>query len=169
MFINDQIPIKDLPDFKQPIFKAISKAYLKVIIFNDIILCAFLFGILLLLNNFIKTEALRSYFWIIYILFSIILITHFILIILGFAKRGYAIRDKDILYKRGLINHTVTIIPNVRIQHTDISRGFIARQFGFATLNIYTAGETGDDLSIKGLSYEEAEKLNSHLTTKINE
>src|SRR5690606_41032422 len=38
---------------------------------------------------------------------------------LAFKKRGYAVREKDLLYRSGILSTTTTIVPFNRIQHID--------------------------------------------------
>ena len=56
-----------------------------------------------------------------------------------------------------------TVVPYVRIQHVDASRGPVERAFGLATTVVYTAGSRGADVSIPGLSPERAEDLQTRL------
>jgi membrane protein YdbS with pleckstrin-like domain len=92
-----------------------------------------------------------------------------LLTILSFSKRKYALRTHDIIYTKGFLVNTVTTLPFIRIQHIEISRSFLARKLNLATLNIYSAGSSGENLSIKGLSLEAANRLNDHITSKLNE
>ena len=80
---------------------------------------------------------------------------------------GYAVRDKDIIYKSGVFWRTVTAIPFNRIQHVEKSSTPLDRRFRLATLQIFTAGGTGGDLKIHGLPAKTAEKLRFFILGKI--
>ena len=84
-----------------------------------------------------------------------------IMVLVGprYRQKGYAVRDRDISYKTGLINRKTTTIPFNRVQHCDIKQGIISRYFGLSKLNVYTAGGAKSDLSIPGLNLEKAQKL----------
>ncbi len=82
-------------------------------------------------------------------------------------KKGYAIRDKDIVYKSGVFWHTVTAIPFNRIQHVEKSSTPLDRKFHIATLQLFTAGGTGGDLKIHGLSTRTAEKLRTFILDRV--
>jgi len=82
-------------------------------------------------------------------------------------KKGYAIRDKDILYKSGVFWRTVTAIPFNRIQHVEKSSTPLDRKFNLASLQLYTAGGSGGDLQIHGLPARVAEKLRVFILDKI--
>ncbi|MEY3369001.1 MAG: hypothetical protein RI973_2156, partial [Bacteroidota bacterium] len=86
---------------------------------------------------------------------------------LGWSRAGYALREHDILYRRGVYFHTETAIPFNRMQHCEITRGPIERAFDLATLKIYTAGTSGGDLAIEGLPVEEAQRIKEFITLKI--
>jgi len=74
-------------------------------------------------------------------------------------KRGYVLRDKDILFRKGVVWRSVTAIPFNRIQHVETSSTPFDRKFDLATLQLFTAGGSGGDLKIDGLSTVIAEQL----------
>ncbi len=82
-------------------------------------------------------------------------------------RRGYAVRERDIIYKSGVFWRTVTAIPFNRIQHVEKSSTPLDRRFQVATLQLFTAGGTGGDLKIHGLSTKTAEKLRFFILEKI--
>jgi uncharacterized membrane protein YdbT with pleckstrin-like domain len=43
--------------------------------------------------------------------------------VMAVKRRAFALRDKDILYKRGLLSTTTTIMPFNRIQHVAMHEG----------------------------------------------
>lgn len=74
-------------------------------------------------------------------------------------RRGYVLRDKDILFRKGVIWQSVTAIPFNRIQHVESSSTPLDRQFDLATLQLFTSGGSGGDLKIDGLGSNVAEAL----------
>jgi len=80
---------------------------------------------------------------------------------------GYAVRDKDILYKAGVFWRTVTAIPFNRIQHVEKSSTPLDRRFRVATLQLFTAGGSGGDLKIHGLPAQLAENLRVFILEKV--
>jgi len=87
--------------------------------------------------------------------------------LLSVPKKGYAVRERDMLYKSGVFWRTVTAIPFNRIQHVEKSSTPLDRRFGIASLQIFTAGGSGGDLKIHGLSTKTAEKLRFFILEKI--
>ncbi len=84
----------------------------------------------------------------------------------GYRKRSYALREKDITYKKGWIFRTILTIPFNRIQHTEVSQGPLERKYELCTLKIYTAGGATSDLSIPGLEQDEAQQLRDYISKK---
>ena len=82
-------------------------------------------------------------------------------------KKGYALRDKDIIYKSGVFWRAVIAIPFNRIQHVEKSSTPLDRKFNLATLQLFTAGGSGGDLKIHGLSAKTAEKLRTFILDKV--
>ncbi|WP_290701401.1 PH domain-containing protein [Lacinutrix sp.] len=167
MFANQEIDISTIPKAEIVSLKPISRSYLKILFINNILKYIILFGLIISGNNFLEKEWISNVFWYVIILLVVLFILQSIITVLGFKKRGYALRTHDIIYAKGLLSHKKTIVPFIRIQHTETKQSFIAKLFNLASLNVYTAGESGGDLSINGLTRTEAENINQLLTTKI--
>jgi len=75
----------------------------------------------------------------------------------------YQIREDAIYLERGVVTHVRTLVPYVRIQHVDTSRGPVERALGLSTLVVYTAGSRGADVSIPGLRPHEASDLQQRI------
>ena len=167
MFENE--PVSDFPNITEIIFKSISKKFLKVILLNvSFLFCIILIG-LILADYFNLFEELGDYFNLFYgayiVVFSLVILLNF----LGFKKRKYALREKDISYKSGIFFKKLTTVPFSRVQHIEIDEKPISRLFGLASLSVYTAGDSSDDLVIKGITKEIASQIKEFISTKINE
>ncbi|MEK6890549.1 MAG: PH domain-containing protein [Nanoarchaeota archaeon] len=55
----------------------------------------------------------------------------------------YEINNDEIKIEQGIIWKKYSSIPYERVQNVDIQRGIIARMFGFSTVQIETAGQSG--------------------------
>ena len=82
-------------------------------------------------------------------------------------RRGYAVRDKDILYKAGVLWRSVTAAPYNRVQHAETGNAPMDRRFGLARLTVFTAGTAGGDLRIEGLDDAMAEQLRVFVVGKV--
>ena len=83
--------------------------------------------------------------------------------VLRYRSWSYEVREDSLYLERGVLTEVTTVVPYVRIQHVDASRGPVERAFGLATTVVYTAGSRGADVSIPGLSPERAEDLQTRL------
>jgi membrane protein YdbS with pleckstrin-like domain len=166
-FNNDVI--LQLPDITKIEFKKIDKNYLKVILINFFLVTIPLFTGLILLHQFVFSDEVIAYIMLIYTTFLTLLVCVLLYLLLGFSKRKYALREKDISYKSGLFVKTLTTVPFSRIQHVEIDEKPTSRLFGLASLSVYTAGDSSDDLVVKGITKETALQIKEFISTKINE
>lgn len=77
----------------------------------------------------------------------------------GWPLRGYLVREHDIVYRSGWWTRTVTAVPFTRIQHSEIQQGPLGRWLGHCHLKLYTAGASGANLEIPGLSMSTARNI----------
>ncbi len=97
----------------------------------------------------------------------VILITvSFVAVPIGYRRRAYALRTRDITYKKGWLYKSMITLPFNRIQHTEVSQGPVERKFRLATLKIFTAGGSSSDLAIPGLDQETAQELREFIAGK---
>jgi len=167
IFSNDLV--LELPDIKKLEFIKINKNYLKVILINLFLVFSPLYIGLILLHQLVFTKEINEFIIPIYSVFTAVFGFVIWYILLSFTKRKYALREKDISYKSGLLIRQITTVPFSRIQHVETDEKPISRIFGLASLSIYTAGDSSDDLVIKGITKKKALKIKEFITTKINE
>jgi uncharacterized protein len=60
---------------------------------------------------------------------------------------------------RGWMFHLDTIVPFVRVQHIDVTRGPLDKMFGTATLVVHTAGTHNSIVTLPGLAPERAAEI----------
>ena len=63
----------------------------------------------------------------------------------------------------------MTTVPFSRIQHVEIDESVFSRLFKLASISVFTAGDSSDDLVIKGLSKEKALQIKEFISTKVND
>ena len=90
---------------------------------------------------------------------TLLAITVYAIVVLGFKKKLYAVRERDIVYQSGLFWRKFTVLPYKRVQHAEVQQGPIDRMFELGKLNIYTAGGASSDMSISGLEINQAQSL----------
>lgn len=75
----------------------------------------------------------------------------------------YEVRDDALYLERGVLTEVRTVVPYVRLQHVDVSRGPLERGLGLASVVVYTAGSRGADVTVPGLAPEDAKALQARL------
>lgn len=80
-------------------------------------------------------------------------------------RRGYVVREKDILHKSGVLWRSVKAVPFNRVQHTKLDSGLLDRRFGLANLSVFPAGAGGH--RIRGLGTDTAEQLRVYVSERI--
>lgn len=78
---------------------------------------------------------------------------------------GYAVREKDIVYRSGVLWQSVRVVPFNRVQHTKTDSRLLDRRFGLANLTVFPAGAGSQ--KIPGLGADTAEKLLAHVSERI--
>jgi hypothetical protein len=84
-----------------------------------------------------------------------------------YRRLGYAIDGRLLRTVRGWLFHTDTIVPFVRVQHIDVTRGPFDKLFGTATLVVHTAGTHNSVVTLPGLSPERAAEIREAIRHEI--
>ena len=84
-----------------------------------------------------------------------------------YRRLGYAIDGRLLRTVRGWLLHTDTIVPFVRVQHIDVTRGPVDKIFGTATLIVHTAGTHNSIVTLPGLSPERAAEIREAIRSEI--
>ena len=71
----------------------------------------------------------------------------------------YGLTDRLLQVVRGWLFHTDTIVPFVRVQHLDVTRGPLDKMFGTATLVVHTAGTRNSIVTVPGLAPDRAAEI----------
>lgn len=71
----------------------------------------------------------------------------------------YRLGERLLQVLRGWMFHSDTIVPFVRVQHMDVTRGPLDKMFGTATLVIHTAGTHNSIVTVPGLAPDRAEEI----------
>jgi membrane protein YdbS with pleckstrin-like domain len=82
---------------------------------------------------------------------------------------GYALREKDILYRRGFIVSSTTVVPFNRVQHVSVSRDVLDKFLNISSVQVFTAGGSGSDISVPGLDPQLAIQLKEALAVKLSQ
>jgi membrane protein YdbS with pleckstrin-like domain len=83
-----------------------------------------------------------------------------------YRKLRFAIDADGIRIERGILWRSLTALPRVRVQHSDVSQGPWQRRFGVATLKLYTAGSRYTKIELPGLEHGKAIALRDALLAR---
>lgn len=168
MFQNVSVNLNELPQVEEVQFEGISPKF-KII---QLLISAFFAVIAMIIASIVITNA-QEYEYIVSgsiagagVLFFLI---RTFVVWKGYPHKGYALREKDVIYKSGWIFRSTVVIPFARIQHGELSEGLIDRYFKVKRLKIFTAGGSSSDLSIPSLPSERAERLRKYIMERVIE
>lgn len=164
MFHNPEIPLDDLPGAGALDWLTLHPSYARRLRVSIVLVVAII-GIAIAALNFVPGIGLWqvALFWTQLLIFAVALL---IWPAFSVPRRGYVLRDKDILFRKGVVWRSVTAVPFNRIQHVETSSTPLDRRYGLATLQLFTAGGSGGDLKIDGLGKETAEQLRTFILEK---
>lgn len=164
---NLVISVENLPELEEVQYESLSESYKRVRFLESFIyLIIILIGVLVV-YYFFPRWGIFQYPYVLGGLGLAISIFVYFSIRIKFANTGYALRKKDILFKTGWLVRKQVSFPISRIQHSAVQSNFIERYFGLSSIAVYTAGSGSDDLLIRGLNKEDAEKINQWVAHQI--
>jgi len=165
-FTNETIDLNQLPKYQDIILNTPNKKYWSIIVIN-ISISLLLVGIGLITLLILNKES-RPYLYSIIGGYLVIGILIFLLHAASFKKRGFALREKDIVYKSGIIAESTSIIPINRIQHVALNEGIFSRMYKLATLQISTASGGSGQMNIAGIPIEKAKVIKEALVQRLD-
>lgn len=171
MFTNDQIIVSDLPTVNSVNYQRLHGKYNYVVgirlVIISIILIALFFSpyVLQVITNELPIDS--TLLLLVGIVGVVLAILISVVTWIGIGKKGYALREQDIIYKTGLISRSQTVIPFNRVQHVGVYESALLRVFNLCTVEFFTAGGALGDLKISGISKEEGERLKAYVIQKI--
>ena len=162
-FSNNNVFIENIPQTENVNYSTLEKKFLNVMVLNRVIWCV------ITLIAIIAIPILRDENFSIYIYLSSLFIWLMIFTFTGFSfkKKKYVFREHDLIYSSGVIFTKSILIPYNRIQHLAVHQGVFSRIYNLASIQFYTAGGSSSDISIKGLSKEDADRWKEFVSEKI--
>ena len=162
-FSNNNVFLENIPQKENVNYSTLEKKYLNVMVLNRVIWCV------ITLIAIIAIPILRDENFSIYIYLSSLFIWLTIFTFTGFSfkKKKYVFREHDLIYSSGVIFTKSILIPYNRIQHLAVHQGVFSRIYNLASIQFYTAGGSSSDISIKGLSKEDADRWKEFVSEKI--
>lgn len=84
-----------------------------------------------------------------------------------YRRLGYRLTDRLLQSVRGWLFHVDTLVPFVRVQHIDVTRGPLDKMFGTASLVVHTAGTHNSVVTINGLAPATASQIRDTIREHI--
>jgi len=103
-----------------------------------------------------------SFAWIIALAIAVVFLIGTIMNAFYARSIRYALREDDLLVKRGVMSQEIVAVPYGRMQVVDVERSFFQRMFGLSELTMVTAA-SGAKANIPGLKQADADELRDHL------
>jgi membrane protein YdbS with pleckstrin-like domain len=168
-FSNTVVDVDSLPQVSEVTFESLDPKYkwisfISTFIFLTVVLCGYI------IIGYIFNDTLISSPWIYIIIFLYvsILIWWFWIEYKSFAMMGYALREHDVLIREGIFFKSLIAVPYNRIQHCETFQGVLSRLVGLSSISIHTAGGSGSEISIDGLSQEKAQQVRQFIISKAS-
>ncbi len=76
-----------------------------------------------------------------------------------YRRLRYRLTDRMLHSVHGWMFHTDTLVPFVRVQHLDVTRGPLDKLFGTASLVVHTAGTHNSIVTVNGLAPDRAAEI----------
>ena len=171
MFVNPEIPLDALPSADAVEWHALDPRFVRCRQARNVVRAVVLFAIIGIAHAVVaNVPKLGDVGWLLpwlWVLGVKRLAWAVFWPVVDIPRRGYAVRDKDILYKAGVFWRSATAVPYNRVQHAETGSAPMERRFGLARLTVFTAGTTGGDLRIEGLDEATAERLRIFVVGKV--
>ena len=165
MFRNPEIAIDDLPDAEDLEWENLHPRFVRRMqVQHGLIALVPLIGATVFTVFLPAPLLVTVLLWVLVVSFAIVFFTW---PGISVPRQGYAVRDKDIVFKKGVVWRSVTAIPYNRIQHVETSSTPLDRKFGIAALQLFTAGGSGGDLNIHGIGADVAEQMRVYVLNKV--
>ena len=84
-----------------------------------------------------------------------------------YSRLGYRLTDRLLQSVRGWLFHVDTLVPFVRVQHIDVTRGPLDKMFGTASLVVHTAGTHNSIVTVNGLAPATASQIRDTIREHI--
>ena len=155
-FSNKTISPDELPSVESVTFIPLEKDYLLVerisFFLGQAIIIAIAVPVFLLVDSLQDTRII----FMALALFISLSVLSFVSTGLSFKFSGYALRERDLLFRSGWLKRRMRIVVRSRIQHVSVQSGPLERKFGLSSVSIFTAGSSEADFTIKGIKEETA-------------
>ena len=171
-FVNAEVPLGALPDAEHvdwtPLHPRFARRLQAGALIRSVVLVAgsgALHAVLVRNPGIIEgtPPGLPTFFW---TFLAVFCVWSVVWPLIAIPCRGYVVRERDLLYKSGVLWRSVKAFPFNRVQHTKLDGTPLDRRFDLASLSVFPAGG-GRGNRIRGLGRETAERLRVYISERI--
>lgn len=163
-FTNKPLAVADIPEHAQVPLEQVAPQFLKVMLWERFIYWVFIAAALGVLAWQLKVSALLYWRIGLGVLGAGLLLFMWYTARKSFANMGYALRQHDLIFRKGWLFEQLHVVPLKKIQHCQVKRGPLERRYKLSSLRIFTAGGAGADVTLGGLPTDTANILKDWLT-----
>lgn len=168
LFSNLEVDPVTLPKVQDLEYQPLESKFIYMLLIETVLGWFTLIGFIWFLYYVVEQTRFLPWVIVLTILMSLAFLLNLTFLKKACRERGYAVREKDITYKRGVIRTRHITIPYNRIQQVVVSQNLILRTVGLYSLNIRTAAQSSDGMEVAGLKRERAQQLKQMILDKIN-
>ncbi len=167
MFVNPEVPLDSLPGTEKlawnPLHPRFARRLQLGALFRAILIAAawgaiHYFGVI--------WEQVPWAPPLIWALFGVFALWSILWPLVSVPRRGYIVRERDILYRSGVFWRSVRAFPFNRVQHTKLDSTPLDRWFGLASVSVFPAGAHSGQ-RIRGFGRKTAERLRIYISERI--
>ena len=166
VFTNETVDEPSLPQASSLAYESLAPTYARTMIIEWLAVWVIIAVVNIGLNIFTPIDTLRSELWWVLVIVGLLAASVFLWAPMVANARGFALRERDIHYKSGIIWRKAVSLPFNRIQHVELESGPLERIFKLTTLKFFTAGGGSADMKIPALSFSRASTLRAFVMEK---
>lgn len=165
MFTNNQINEQDIPSLSEIEFATLDKYATREALISTFVFTLPVSIIILIMALFVAKAPNHI---IAFIALGLLIVNVFVAWLLQAIVKstGVALREHDLVLRRGVFWKKTTAVPFSRIQHIETHRNPVERKLGLSSIKFFTAGGMGADLELHGLSLERASRMRHYILCK---
>ena len=164
--IHPQITWEEIPKQQDVIMHPVESNYRKVLMAEWAIFWLIVLTVAVACAYFIDALHSSNILLLIGTGYVLLAVFHYISIRKAFPLLAYAVREHDVLLRKGWLFRQIHVVPINRIQHCVIKKGPLERRYQLASLQLFTAATSFTDIKIGGLTEEQAERLKEWVLAK---
>lgn len=165
VFSNVQVDHSTFPDFREVEFEPVAENFSRYLCVSTLLYWLPVLCIASVINLLPKVTLLPGMLTPVAVALLGLLVGFYRWLDAG--KRGWALREHDLIARSGIVWQSTTTLPFARIQHVETTSGPVERAMSLARLKLFTAGGMTADLILIGLDGVTADRLREHLAEQI--